>query len=365
MTMTADSTIPDVGLPPAGHSRALALGLVIDGPPGFVQGLLGDWRSRYQTTVFAHRALRLPVLEERTNRLRLKRALARFMAAHDVVFFEWAGPLLVAASHLGTSTPIVVRLHSFELFAYAPRVNWGAVTRVVLVSRAMQRRFCDLFPAQAEKTCVVHNGVDVARFAHQRSHVGGVVGTLGNILPIKRVYELILSVHQLAESGDRVSLRIGGPEGEGTEGARYYVAVQRLIRTLSCGERVSIVGRIEDPAAFLKGLDVFVSNSYWEGQQVALLEAMAAGCYCLAHAWDGAEEVLPPECLFLTDTQLRDKISAFLGSTQPEKLERQVAMAAIAAGQFSAADMQDRIRAVIESARTAAPPGGLPPAPGA
>ena len=329
------------------------------------QGLLSDWRSRYRTTVFAHRELRLPVFEERTNRLRLRRALAQFLASNDVVFFEWAGPLLVAASHLETSTPIVARLHSFELFACAPRVNWDAVTRVVLVSRAMQRRFCALFPSQAEKTCVVHNGVDVARFAHQRSQVGGVVGTLGNILPIKRVYELILSVHQLAESGAAVTLRIGGPEGEGTEGARYYAAVQHLIGRLGCGDRVSLVGPIDDAAAFLKGLDVFVSNSYWEGQQVALLEATAAGCYCLAHAWDGAEEVLPPECLFLTETQLREKISAFLGFNQPEKLERQAAMTAIAAGQFSAADMQDRIRAEIERARTAAPRVAQPPDPGA
>lgn len=335
-----------------GRPQSASLGLVIDGPPGFVQGLLADWRSRFRTTVFSHQALRLPVFEERTNRLRLRRALARFLAANDVVFFEWAGPLLVAATRLKTSTPIIVRLHSYDLFAYAPRVNWDAVRRIVLLSRAMQARFCELFPAQASKTCVVHNGVDIARFAFERSRSGGVIGTLGNILPIKRVYELILSVHQLAESGADVELRIAGPEGEGTEGARYFAAVQHLLRALPRAARVSLVGRLDDPAPFLKELDIFVSNSYWEGQQVALLEAMAAGCYCLAHAWDGAEEVLPPDCLFFTDSQLREKVSAFLSLPAAERLRRHASMTAIAAERFRAAHTCDSIRSVIDEALT-------------
>ena len=128
------------------------------------------------------------------------------MAAHDVVFFEWAGR---CSSPPATSdrTPIVVRLHSFELFACAPRVNWDAAC-VVLVEPRTERRFCDLFPAQAEKTRGTRPRGTVRPSAFTMS--GGAAGR--SAIRLSGVYELILSVHQLAQSGARVSLRIGGPE---------------------------------------------------------------------------------------------------------------------------------------------------------
>jgi hypothetical protein len=38
------------------------------------------------------------------------------------------------------------------------------------------------------------------------------------------------------------------------------------------------------------------------------MEAVASGCYCLSHDWDGADELLPAENLYLTDSQLRQSV---------------------------------------------------------
>ena len=333
-----------------GRPRPASLGLVIDGPPGFVQGLLADWRSRYRTTVFSHRALRLPVFEERTNRLRLRRALARFLAANDVVFFEWAGPLLVAATRLGTSTPIIVRLHSYDLFAYAPRVNWDAVRRIVLLSRAMQARFCEWFPAQAPKTCVVHNGVDLARFALERSRSGGVIGTLGNILPIKRVYELILSVHQLAESGADVSCASRGPEGEGNEGARYLRRGAAPDARSAWAARVSLVGRLDDRRRFLR--DSTSSSPIATGKDSR--SRCSRRWRRAATAWR-TRGMARRKCCLRTASSSRTpscgrRSLPFLSLPAAERLRRHASMTAIAAERFRAADTQDRIRSVIDEA---------------
>ncbi|MEI9813645.1 MAG: glycosyltransferase family 4 protein [Acidobacteriota bacterium] len=68
---------------------------------------------------------------------------------------------------------------------------------------------------------------------------------------------------------------------------------------------------IEGTADFLSNMDVFISHSFWEGQQVALLEAMASGCYCLSHRWMGVEEVLPEDNLYLMEDELIAKIAAY------------------------------------------------------
>jgi glycosyltransferase involved in cell wall biosynthesis len=327
--------------------ESMKLGLVVDGPWGFIRELLADWRACYQTRVFSFKEINLPVAKGRVNQWRLRQALERFLAGNDLIFFEWAGPLLVTASHLETHAPLIVRLHSYELFDYAPFIRWESVRRVICVSGAMRQRFCELYPAAAAKATVVHNGVDLQRFAPRPRPFHGVIGMLGNLLPIKRVYEVILGLYELNRVGGNFTLRIAGPTERGSEPERYYLAMQRLVRQLGLKRQVSFVGPVSDPESFLRGVDIFVSNSYWEGQQVALLEAMATGCYCLAHAWEGVEEVLPREYLFVTDAELRERIERYCQAPEEVKNQHQARMRAIASEKFDIEQTKSLIRAAI------------------
>ena len=97
-------------------------------------------------------------------------------------------------------------------------------------------------------------------------------------------------------------------------------------------------------------MDVFVSNSYWEGQQVALLEAMATGCHCLAHAWSGVEEVLPADNVYVTDNELQGKILDYCGVPDSERRARQERMRTIACEKFDLEMTRAGVRRVIERA---------------
>ncbi len=329
----------------------MKLGLVVDGHWGFIRDLLSDWQTRYQTHVFSFREIHLPVWRGRVNQRRLRQSLGRFLESHDVVFFEWAGPLLVLASHLQNRSRLVVRLHSYELFDYAAHVNWKSVSQVILVSHAMRRHFLELYPAMAERSTVVYNGVALGKFARAERPFAGVIGMLGNVIPIKRIYEVVLALYELNRAGSRLTLRIAGPPDQGADPQRYYMALQRAVRQLGLENQVSLVGPVSDAAGFLKDVDIFVSNSYWEGQQVSLLEAMATGCYCLSHFWDGAEEVLPPDNLFVTDSELRAKITAFCQAPETVRHEQQERMRAIARDKFDIERAKTQLRGIIEAAR--------------
>jgi hypothetical protein len=81
---------------------------------------------------------------------------------------------------------------------------------------------------------------------------------------------------------------------------------------------------------------------------------MAAGCYCLSHAWAGAEEMLPAEHLFVTDAELQRKIIEYAKTTQPEKELLQARLRSIAFEKFdieqTKAGVHQVIRGVVESA---------------
>ena len=64
------------------------------------------------------------------------------------------------------------------------------------------------------------------------------------------------------------------------------------------------------------------------------MEAMASGCYCLAHRWRGADELLPQEYLYFTDTELRNKILQYCETSDAEKTEQKKRLRAFAQKKF-------------------------------
>jgi len=332
----------------------MKLGVVTDGGWAFVSELLADWQGRYETQVFSHREVSLPISEGRVNRWRLKWALKRFVNSNDVVFFEWAGPLLVVASRLAARASIVVRLHSYELYDFAPRICWRAVHRVILVSNAMRRRFCDLCPSAADKTTVVYYGKSMTKYHPRERDFSGVIGMLCHLVPIKRVYEVILALYELNQTRMSLRLRIAGPPRPGADNQRYYAAMERLVSELRLEDCVSFEGYVDNPAGFLSDIDIFLSNSYWEGQQNALLEAMATGCYCLSHFWDGAEEVLPPDNLYVTDKELCEKIISYCQLPESEKQTQRALMRKIAEEKFDIRNTSAAVRDIVEEAGASA-----------
>jgi glycosyltransferase involved in cell wall biosynthesis len=284
----------------------------------FFHDIYRELQNRFDTEIFRPRTVSQLSPQGRINQWLFWYDLRRFLERNDAVFFEWAEKLLVQATLLPKSCPIITRLHSYELYTYAPRVRWSQVDAIIFCSRAMQERFTALYPEYLGKTFVIYNGVDTSKFTPVSRTFAGRLGMLGGISPVKRIYDMILVCYELHQHGYPFSLYIGGDVPAWTE-PRYLVAIKEMIVRLGLQESVFMEGLIHDPATWLQKIDIFVSNSYWEGQQVALLEAMASGCYCLSHGWGGAEEVLPAEQLFITASECVEEVKVFSQLLPEEK----------------------------------------------
>lgn len=316
---------------------------------GFFREIFEDLKSHYQTQVFEEKAYNIPLLYGRINRWAYQHGIRSTLRGSDLSFFEWASELLVPATQMPRYCPIITRLHSYEITFWAPKVNWNQVDKVILVSRAMQQKFVQLFPDHAQKTAVVYNGVSFDKFQPPaRRDFRFNLGMVCSIHPIKRVYETVILVYKLKKLGLKPHLHVAGGRWENGYFDDYYVAIGRAIEKLGLTEDVTLHDHVEDTAGWLKQIDIFISNSYWEGQQVALLEAMATGCYSLSHFWDGAEEVVPRENIFITEDELLEKIVCYAQQPEAERHRLQAEMEAIAHDKFDVERQKAQIRGIIE-----------------
>lgn len=160
----------------------------------------------------------------------------------------------------------------------------AGATVAAAVSRALQERLRE-FRAD---TCYIPNLVDAERFAPAPIPHGGVVfGTLGNLIPRKRV-DLLLRA--FAKAGlENARLRIGG---DGPERER----LERLTESLRLKDRVEFCGAVpySRAPAFYNACNCLVSASEAETFGMTLIEALACGVPVLSARSGGPESIVVP-----------------------------------------------------------------------
>jgi glycosyltransferase involved in cell wall biosynthesis len=211
------------------------------------------------------------------------------------------GPNLFAAlaGRLAGVPAVVVAKRNVDAFetrrqVMAQGLAHRLATHVSAVSEAVADSVVALRVPRSRIT-VIPNGVDAARFVPPapveaaRRALGAdaspLVGSVGCLAARKDYGTMLEALRLLADRGlmFRVALVGDGPDRDMLE-ARAV--------TLGLADRVRFLGERDDIERLLPGMDVFALSSREEGIPNALLEAMAAGCPCVATAVGGTPEVL-------------------------------------------------------------------------
>ena len=324
----------------------MKIGIAIEETWDFFNEIYADLSEHHQTKLFHPKAINLPVFNERVNRILFKWYLGNFLRSNDVVFFEWASELLASASHLPKDSGIVTRLHRYEMYQWVDQVNWEEIDKIILVSKAKEREFAELFPEQAHKTVVIPEAISLRRYLYQPKPFKGDIGILCNLSPRKRVYELVLGFYDLVQLRGDFHLHIGG--GKHPKFKEYYGILHGLVENLSIQDKVTFYDRVSNPQDWFHQIDIFISNSYSEGLQVSCIEAMASGCYCFSHHWDGADELLPDEHLFYTNGQMVEKILQYSLLPEAEKREKLAVLRSTVEEKYDIDKTKLQIRQVLE-----------------
>jgi glycosyltransferase involved in cell wall biosynthesis len=147
-----------------------------------------------------------------------------------------------------------------------------------------------------DKIEVIYNAIDVSKYdpgctreeAQKRLGLNGkIILTVARLTPWKGIDEIIEKLPEIRGRIDEANLVVvgDGPELENLQG---------LARELEVEESVNFVGRVphEEVPYYLRGADVFVLYSGYEGLPHVALEAMAAGVPLILSDKGGNREVV-------------------------------------------------------------------------
>ncbi|HWN82076.1 MAG TPA: glycosyltransferase [Candidatus Udaeobacter sp.] len=348
---------------PGGAERVLvSLTAALAAEPGF-RASAGLLKAGYVADELARRGL--PQTQFRIRRALdpgLVMALARHLRQAEVDLVhahEFTMNVYGAAAAWMARVPAILTVHGRGYYAEAGRrllalrlaARSGAI--VVAVSSDIQRFLGSEVGIPGVR--LVPNGIDLARPAsgdrargRQALGIGPeaiVIGNIGNLYPVKG-HRVLLAA--LAELGPEVHVAIAG-RGKEAEPLRALAA------ELGIAARVHFLGYRDDTPDLLAAWDIYALPSLFEGQSLALIEAMAARLPIVATAVGGNPEVLgpkevtglyaPPEDPTALAAELRRLIAdpALRARLGAAALER-------ARTEFSLAAMLERYRALYAAA---------------
>lgn len=142
-----------------------------------------------------------------------------------------------------------------------------------------------------ETVRVIDNGVDLAGFRprsiEQAPAVGGRqrVVLVANLRPVKAPQVFVEAALELVERFPRAEFLLAGQGPLAEELARQVAAAGR-------GERIRLLGSVDDVPGLLAETNVAVLSSASEGLSNAVIEYMAAGCAIVATNVGGTAELL-------------------------------------------------------------------------
>lgn len=163
-----------------------------------------------------------------------------------------------------------------RFFETIGRFCYGAADHVVsLYEGAREREIDDGAPR--ERTLVIPNGINIARFAPLRERLPDtpppVLTLLGRVVPIKDIKTFIRALRLVANSLPEVQGWIIGPEDENPE---YAAECRALAESLHIASNLSFMG-FQNPMEIFPDTGVMILSSVSEGLPLVILEAFAAG----------------------------------------------------------------------------------------
>jgi glycosyltransferase involved in cell wall biosynthesis len=234
-------------------------------------------------------------------------------------------------------------------FRFVERRLAGLADRVITITEALRSFTVERVGVPGRKVETIHYGLDSLPAAWGVNQPDDVPGGARILLAVSRLTEqkgVDVAVRALSSLPDDTVLVV---LGEGPQRA----ALERLARERDVSDRVFLLGRVPDVAAWLRRAHVFVHPARWEGFGLAILEAMLAGLPVVAAAVSSLPElVVDGETGFLVAADDDRALAARIADAL-ERPELGAAGEQRARREFSVARMADRTAALYAALASA------------
>jgi glycosyltransferase involved in cell wall biosynthesis len=179
------------------------------------------------------------------------------------------------------------------IFKQIDRSLLNYTNQIICICRSDYEKAISAGVAIPDQTSIVYNGIEIDVFSNPvcREEARQIF----NLTPTEFVFGNVGRLHE--QKGHKYLLQAFAKV---TNLARLLIVgdgelqneLTILASELQIIDRVSFLGARSDVREFLSAIDVFVMPSLWEGQPIALLEALAINKPCIATDVDGIPEII-------------------------------------------------------------------------
>jgi glycosyltransferase involved in cell wall biosynthesis len=225
--------------------------------------------------------------------LRLARIMRRERPriVHCFLFRASMAGRLAALLCPGAAVIAGVRVQEQSALKYlCERITRPLVDCYAAVSDEVRRTMIERAHIDPDRIVTIYNGIECA-FGHLPSDAPGRARSPVRLALIGRLHcqkghgVLLEAFRSILDTGRQAHLFFAG-EGPDED------LLRGKTRDLGVAEAVTFAGVVDDPLAFIAGIDIVVLPSLWEGMPNVLLEAMAASRPIVASRLGGIEEML-------------------------------------------------------------------------
>jgi UDP-glucose:(heptosyl)LPS alpha-1,3-glucosyltransferase len=166
------------------------------------------------------------------------------------------------------------------------------------ISRMVAGHMMRYHGVPAHQMRLVYNGVDLQRFSpeHRDTFRDEIRQQLG--IRSEQVMLLIVA-HNFRLKGVRTLLRAAARLSAGGKdlhvvivGGKHLDFWQRRAKWMGLAERVSFLGRIDDPVPYYAAADAYVQPTFYDPCSLVVLEALASGLPVVTSRFNGVSELL-------------------------------------------------------------------------
>ena len=192
--------------------------------------------------------------------------------------------------------------------------------RFVTLTPTMRREFARDFHVSQSAIEVIPNGVDLDRIdgvePSERTRSSFTVLTVGRLDAVKNVPLLVRGFARMPgrEKSDRLMI-----VGEGAERS----VIESAARAEGVADSVEFLGSRDDVAALMKGADVYVQPSFYEGMSNTIVEAMTCSLPVICTDVGGNADVVGRDgAAILIPSDDAPALAAALGNLRADSEER-------------------------------------------
>ncbi|MCU1496121.1 MAG: glycosyl transferase [Acidimicrobiales bacterium] len=226
------------------------------------------------------------------------RMLARRLRQSRVVHLHSSRAALIGrVANLGYRRPTVFTPHGWSWYAVSARARPAAVATERLLNHTVDvlhvlsdseaEEASTMLGLAQDRIALIPNGVDLDRFTCPANRPDPHEARPLEVLVLGRLcrqkgQDLLLGALASAALPRAVHLTVAG-------GGPAEAELRELTTTLPAQVTVTFLGPVDDPVPLYHATDLAVFPSRWEGQSLALLEAIATGCPIIATSASGTE----------------------------------------------------------------------------